>query len=115
MMEEYRQTYISPNILYEDTGCLKPCSYTDYRVERAPYHTPSSLSHSLNEVTVSMIYADVVIEREEDFLQFDGLELTGELGGFLGLFLGLSFYEVLSLVIGCVQRMRCGKLGKTVG
>ena len=52
--------------------------------------------HYCEQIAVNLYYDDAVIERNEEYLQMDGLELTAELGGFMGLFLGLSFYQILA-------------------
>ena len=50
-----------------------------------------------------LLYETLDVEVSEEYLEFDALGLIGELGGFMGLFLGLSFYQI------CAKGMKGGQ------
>ena len=104
MSKEFKLRSLTPSAVYEKTGCLKPCSYSHYSVQKMPYEKPSEVGLSNTTIHVRLFYNEPVIEHVEEFLQFDELELTGELGGFMGLFLGLSFYDILAKGLLWIQR-----------
>ena len=95
--------YLTPSQILDRTGCMKPCHYIDYPVKQTQFDMllPKGRTHSIE---VSLMLEDRFVEFHEEYLQFDGLSLLGELGGFFGLFLGLSFYHVFERIISsCVK------------
>lgn len=66
---------------------------------------------------VQLYYVDTVTEFTEEFLAFDGFSLLGELGGALGLFLGMSIFQLLHdlarLFSDAWKRRRSHKILKT--
>ena len=75
------------------TGCKPPCSYKTYR------HLPSTANkfptaNSSNLVGVGIFFHSNIEIHRKEFLAYDSFSLVGEMGGFFGLFLGLSFYQI---------------------
>ena len=76
--------------LMELTGCLLPCTYTQYSL----VGSPKRFSEGYTYFTLSYVSTDIVVR--EEMLLFPLDSLVSELGGALGLFLGFSFFGLLS-------------------
>ena len=72
------------------TGCLKPCSYKEYKFigDRLPTNFVSD--HYV--VSLWAISNDTTVERE--YLMYPLTSLVAEFGGTLSLFLGVSFMTI---------------------
>ena len=88
----YNQVYYSSEEeLRKLTGCLLPCSYTQYSLS-------DSNSFASNETKFVISYALTDLITEEEVLVFPLDSLVSELGGALGLFLGFSFLGALTTI-----------------
>ena len=88
----YNQVFHSSEEELKDlTGCILPCTYTQYSL------LDSYLMVS-NDSAFSIHYASTDLTTEEEVLLFPFDSLVSEFGGALGLFLGFSFLGALSLM-----------------
>ena len=88
----YNQVFYSSEEELKDlTGCLLPCTYTDYSLL-------DSYSIVSNDSAFSIHYALTDLITEEEVLLFPLDSLVSEFGGALGLFLGFSFLGALSML-----------------
>ena len=69
------------------TGCLKPCSYKEYKLIGDKLPTAFVSDHYV--VAFWAISNETTVERE--YLMYPQTSLVAEFGGTLGLFLGFSF------------------------
>ena len=72
-----------PSIV-KNTGCLIPCSYTEYKLESEPEKT----NGKTQRLYVRFSSPDVLKRTEQ--LLYPMVSLVSEFGGALGLFLGFS-------------------------
>ena len=85
------------NDLVTITGCLLPCSYTEYKLFGG---TPRGVDSGDLEIEIGYAETDAAEEREA--YVYDLVSFVSEGGGALGLFLGFSFltcWEVLEIII----------------
>ena len=74
------------------SGCLPPCTIKHYKhLSTTPQPTLSS-----NFTTLNIYFNTNIEEHENEFLAYDTFSLVGEMGGFFGLFLGLSFHQIIT-------------------
>lgn len=72
-------------------NCLHPCTYLKMSIEKGP-------SNDCKPFCPSGIYfADVVTVIESQY-SYDGLSLLAEIGGYVGLFLGVSILQLAEMV-----------------
>ena len=85
--------------IFNMTGCLKPCKYTEYSIGIQLYEESE-------DVTNVIISADPIISVKKEILVYPFTSLVAEVGGALGLFLGFSFLmlwdvlEILKVKVG---------------
>ena len=79
-------------------SCLPPCSYNQFIFEEPHYEEHGAEEGDGSTQTISMLiyFDDNLVEFHKEYVTFGELSLIGEIGGQLGLFLGVSFYQVLS-------------------
>ena len=83
--------------LYKNTACLEPCTYINVNLNEA-----APTSNQLIEVKKLKIIMKQTAQVFESYYQYDGLSLIAETGGYIGLFTGISFYnlaDVFDLII----------------
>ena len=73
-------------------GCLNPCSFFKM--------IPSKFGLKRNEdsSTVAWIYFEEIINVTKGYYLYSGLSLIAEIGGYVGLFLGVSVNNIVSLM-----------------
>ena len=87
--QEYR--YLSPKDQWNvvnNTGCLTPCSYTEYKLAAEPLKK----AHK-NPRLMLMLTSSFVKSRKEELI-YPLVSFVAEFGGSLGLFLGFSFFMI---------------------
>ena len=72
------------------TGCIKPCSYNEYKFIGDKLPTSFSSDHYV--VSLWTISNDTTVETE--YFMYPFTSLVAEFGGTLGLFLGVSFMTI---------------------
>ena len=95
--------------LIQMTGCLLPCSYSEYKL----IGNPVVIDQSMFGLQLSFGKTEASEEREALVYEFESFVSEG--GGALGLFLGFSFlsgWDLLQVVIAvlCKQRRKLLKL-----
>ena len=87
------------SFVVDHSNCSKPCQFDEFILERVPYahpYIPKDWVFSPDTSCVIQIYyVDTVEEVEEEYLAYDVFSLVGEVGGALGLFLGLSLLDII--------------------
>ena len=79
--------------------CLKPCQFTTYIESRLEKYEMTYLKPDPNEAYFELVLNHVrTVEKE--VLVYDTNDMIAAIGGFLGLFLGFSFFGVIS---GCME------------
>ena len=89
--------YEELNVIRGMTGCGKPCNYVEYKFHGGGI--PSSFNSSGNHFVFSLLAQTryTLVEREE--LLYPSSTMVAEVGGTLGLFLGVSFMTIWNGVI----------------
>ena len=99
--ESYRAMALQNlNRIISNTGCLKPCEYTEYtlvkNVKQSLGNDGSYLHFSPNDV----------INIEKELVSYSGLSLVADIGGSLGMFLGFSFLMVWDVAVTLLMKIR---------
>ena len=91
MFEKYyfNTSFEELDVIKEFTGCGKPCNYLEYKFlkERIPSGFDPSGDYFVFTIVAQTRYTTV--EKEE--LLYSSSTMVAEVGGILGLFLGVSF------------------------
>ena len=69
------------------TGCAVPCTYSEYRLTGKPILVDSS------QFGLQLGFASLEAVEEREGLVYEIISFISEVGGALGLFLGLSFLD----------------------
>ena len=77
-------------VIQSMTGCKKPCNYLEYKFHGGSL--PSSFNSGFPFVSLVSRTRFTTVEREE--LLYPSSTMVAEVGGVLGLFLGVSFMTV---------------------
>ena len=88
----------------EITNCLPPCSYTEYRFETPP--DDFGRNKATHEMIMWLSTPYVLLETEQYLYPFKSL--VADVGGTLGLFLGLSLmslWEYVEILIMLVRKI----------
>lgn len=93
----------------ERTGCLNKCNYTRFRV--TPY-TESVDPYAVKENVTHAIFGlpDPYVRVESEQPNYDANSFIGDVGGFLGLLLGLSILDIYELCKSAGTRIFRGGL-----
>ncbi len=87
---------------YEKAACLPECEQITY----AATHRNILMADNRKEVTVSLAFASMEVEVQEEVLIFDFNAILSAVGGSLGLFIGFSFLDFLSYIFEFIM-VRC--------
>ena len=113
LFDEINTKYGGYQKLTDRTGCLRPCEETTYRLEEFisfnakdlpdPY-VQEFLSRYVNTSKISLVVINhqksKLITQNEEVVEYDAQRLISEVGGIVGIFVGLSFWSLyLDLLI----------------
>ena len=84
-MEYHRIVGMDQWNVVNNTGCLTPCSYTEYKLAAEP------LKKSNSNPGLRLMLANSMVKSNQEALTYPWVSFVAELGGSLGLFLGFSF------------------------
>ena len=94
---------IHHNISNEPEACPRSCTTLKYsgkvtfeNLQQFPTGTEAILEYKFAEPAFVKVY--------QEYLIFDAIGMIGSVGGTLGLFIGLSFGNVLTFLIGYLQK-----------
>ena len=89
-------------------GCVLNCKYTEYKVSKTGESrlkplNPSKLQRSV--LGISFTLMDPYIREETENLLYDESSFTGDVGGFLGLLLGMSLLDLYSMFVNAIGNL----------
>ena len=79
-------------------NCLVPCEFTTYIESQLEKNEMTNLKPDPNEAYFELVLSDIR-RVEKEVLVYDTNDMIGAIGGVLGLFLGFSFFDVLSMFL----------------
>ena len=85
------------NLTFEFSNCMNPCKMVTYKDSRLDWYEPAQ--HKKKGQTIVTTFELVMNSRrkiEREVLVYDAIDAIGAVGGSLGLFLGFSFFDVIS-------------------
>ena len=80
-------------VIKKMTGCIKPCKYLEYNFHGAGL--PTFFKPPGDHFAFSLLAQERYISVEKEELLYPSSTMIAEVGGILGLFLGVSFMTVL--------------------
>ena len=89
------------NQIQAKSGCNKPCSYVTLRA-----NTVWEREKRFKTTVKMIIYIKANIKVTKAYHVYSGLTLIAEIGGYVGLFLGVSINQLTNLFHVFVQHMR---------
>ena len=91
-------------LIYEFSKCLKPCKMITYKDSHIELREPNFLKtgQTLANFELKM---DKIRRIEKQALVYDANDVIGAIGGSLGLFLGFSFFDVISKCLDQIMRL----------
>ena len=89
-LELYMKAF-SRDINYINGNCLRPCSYHLRKIDNLKEHDEQAGSESY-------LRTEAQIRVTEAYYLYSGLSLIAEIGGYVGLFLGVSVLQVKDLI-----------------
>ena len=80
-----------------ESGCTKPCNFDKYEVAQNPFgRTMNDEVSLIYNIHIYIYNGKNFIVHSKEFMNFSGFSLLAEMGGFLGLFLGVSFFDIFT-------------------
>ena len=92
--------YLS-NGMNKDLGCLEACSYMSIKVTKAGEREEKQLK---NQGRLILSFRQKIHKTEAYYL-YEGISLVADTGGFVGLFLGASVYQMADLFESFMSRV----------
>ena len=93
------------NKLYEEfPNCLKPCKKITYKDSKLDIYEPMFLEIGQNLANFDLMM-NSLRKIEKEALVYDTNDVIGAIGGSLGLFLGFSFFDVISKCLDLIMRL----------
>ena len=89
--------YEELEVIQRKTGCGKPCNYLEYKFHGGSI--PSSFNASGNHFVFSLLAQTRYTSVEKEELLYPPSSMVAEVGGLLGLFLGVSFITIWDAAI----------------
>ena len=77
----------------KDTNCKLPCNYVSVAYTDIKERHSHDKDHGILELRF-----DQFTEKYESYFVYNFLSVIGDIGGYVGLFLGLSFYQLADLL-----------------
>ena len=105
--DEQLVKYAGKDKLYEETGCQVPCQQTKYILEDFMMSDINSMNDpeiqnflskqnsggNVSMIVISHHKSNTIIQNEE-ILEYDASRIISEVGGIVGIFIGLSFWSI---------------------
>ena len=98
--EFYITKYIN-NAKYITKDCKTSCTHSQYIGQTT---VAKGKRNKINEISVNYAFLSNEVQISEEYLMFAVNDLIGTIGGHSGLFIGFSFYGVISTIFGYFQR-----------
>ena len=86
---------MSKKLWYDFLKCPKPCKQTTYKDSNLFSAEPMYLQTGKNKAYFEF-FTKKIRNVEKEVLVYDTFDMIGTVGGSLGLFLGFSFFDVIS-------------------
>ena len=84
----------------ENHGCPLPCSRNSYNSKLNTFHGSNKTSTFMY---LSVYFTTTTVEKEEEYLLYDFMNLASSLGGTMGLWLGQSLLSILLSLINFLE------------
>ena len=91
-------------LINEFPKCLKPCKMITYKDSQLELREPSVLKTGKTLANFELIMVKTR-KVEKQALVYDTNDMIGAIGGSLGLFLGFSFFDVISKCLDLIIRL----------
>lgn len=85
--------------LFKHTGCPIPCQFITHSI------LSKNLMNTNQNYSNAVFWFKPLIKKSTSRIPYGGLELLGEVGGYVGLFLGLSVFQVRFLIDKIIARV----------
>ena len=82
------------NELQTLSGCLRPCLYMEYKLADVPIAVEDP-----GRTTVELVLASSTVTLSREQYDFDFRSLVADVGGVLGLFIGINFLQLCETFI----------------
>ena len=105
---EFRQ--YSGNKIYETTGCLASCERDEYGKMDVTWSEKSS--EPIKDLHMAFLIRSGSQEEKEEYLLYDTNSFIADVGGFMGLCLGLSLFSLYNEVVDLVVRLKSNFCGR---
>ena len=89
------------NFTNDIQSCLKSCSINEFHGQVISQIEDSSY---LNATLVETYFSVNELKIQEEYLVYSSVDLIGNIGGTLGLFLGYSFYDNLKAIFNFMKK-----------
>ena len=90
--------------LVHDTQCLRPCERTEYTLKQTTFFSPHSNGTLYTTVMLGKQEGETAIFREE-VLEYTFTDLISDVGGMMGLFLGMSLWGLANDLKNLLERI----------
>lgn len=94
----------SGNKIYETTGCLASCERYEFGKMEATLTEKSS--DPVKDLHIMFLIRSGSYEEKEEYLLYDTNSFIADVGGFMGLCLGLSLFSLYNEVVDLVVRFK---------
>ena len=90
------------NFTNDIQSCLKSCSINEFHGQ--VIYSQMENSSYLEWTTVETYFSVNELKIQEEYLVYSSVDLIGNIGGTLGLFLGYSFYDNLKIIFNFMKK-----------
>ena len=74
----------------------KPCALSDYKAVKAT-------NNMGGDKAIFKLVVDEMVKVKEEYLVYDTVSMISVVGGFMGLCVGLSFYDASGILLRCLE------------